>query len=306
MHASLAAPARPPAPAAARRHRVGLVIGSGGLKCVAALGLWRVLEREGIPVDVAVGCSGGAIYAAGYALGEDLREAEARSRWMWRDLFGRLHARSVARALAPGLLGFDEQLGLVDDRRIGRALESIFGDRTFADARIPLFVAATDWQRGDKVVLSQGRLVDAVRASIALPLLLRAWPVDGRLLVDGGASNPLPVDVAILEGCDVIVAMGFENTVPARVDTLRAAIARTTTITSNHLLRATFAFYNLAHHAELIPVVPAFDAPVALTDTHLVPDLIRLGERAAEEQLPYLLRVLASAPDGRAGAGAGT
>ena len=283
------------------RPRVGLVIGSGGLKCVAALGLWRVLEREGIPIDVAVGCSGGAIYAAGYALGEDLRAAEERSLHLWRDLFSRFHVRSVLRALVPSVFGFDERLGLVDDRRIGAALESIFGERTFADARIPLHVAATDWQRGDKVVLSRGRLVDAVRASIALPLLLRAWPVDGRLLVDGGASNPLPVDVAILEGCDVIVAMGFESHVPTRVDSLRAALARTTTISSNHLLRATFAFYNLAHHAELIPVVPAFDAPVALADAHLVPDLIRLGERAAEAQLPYLLRLLASPPGDRAG-----
>lgn len=295
MTAAEARPPTPPAPAASR-HRVGLVIGSGGLKCVAALGLWRVLEREGIPVDVAVGCSGGAIYAAGYALGEDLRAAEERSLYMWRDLFTRLHVRSVLRALVPSVGGFRERVGLVDDRRVWSVLESIFGDRTFADARIPLHVAATDWQRGDKVVLSRGRLVDAVRASIALPLLLRAWPVEGRLLVDGGASNPLPIDVAILEGCDVILAMGFESHVPARVDSLRAAIARTTTITSNHLMRATFAFYNLAHHAELIPVLPAFDAPVALADAHLVPDLIRLGERAAEAQLPYLLRVLAAAP----------
>ena len=297
-------PAPPAAPRAAHAtgHRVGLVIGSGGLKCAAALGLWRVLEREGIPVDVAVGCSGGAIYAAGFALGEDRRSAEERSLYMWNDLFTRLHVRSLLGALAPRLFGFGDRVGLVDDRRVWRVMEEAYGERTFADARIPLHVAATDWRTGEKVVLSSGRVADAVRASIALPLLLRAWEIDGRLLVDGGASNPLPIDVAILDGCDVIVAMGFENHVRPHVDSLRAALGRTTTIASNHLLKATFAFYNLAHHAELIPVVPSIGRPVALTDTHLIPELIRLGEQAAEEQLPYLLRLLA-APAARPGAG---
>jgi NTE family protein len=281
-----------PAPTDATRPRGGRVIGSGGLKCVAALGLWRVLERERIPVDVAVGCSGGSIYAAAIALGHDRQLSEERTLHMWNDLFTRLHVRSVLRALAPGLLGFGDRLGLVDDRRVWRAMDSAYGERTFADTRIPLHVAATDWQTGEKVVLTEGRVADAVRASIALPLLLRAWPVNGRLLVDGGASNPLPIDVAILEGCDVIIAMGFENYVRPRVDSLRAAIGRATTIASNHLLKATFAFYNLAHHAELIPVLPAFGRPVAFGDTHLIPELITLGERAAEEQLPYLLRLL--------------
>ena len=100
------------------RPRVGLVIGSGGLKCVAALGLWRVLEREGIPVDVAVGCSGGSIYAAAFALGDDRQDAAERSLYMWNDLFTRLHVRSVLRALAPGFFGFGERLGIVDDRRV--------------------------------------------------------------------------------------------------------------------------------------------------------------------------------------------
>ena len=284
--------------AAPRRPRVGLVIGSGGLKCVAALGLWRVLEREGIPVDVAVGCSGGSIYASAYALGDDRAEAEARTLVLWQDLFRRLHLRSVVRALVPGVFGFGERVGLVDDRRVWDVMRTLYGDRTVADARIPLYVAATDWRTGEKVVLDDGPVADAVRASIALPLLLRPWPVDGRLLVDGGASNPLPIDVAIREGSDIILAMGFENTPAPELTTLRAAISRTTTIASNQLLRATFAFYNLAHHAELIPVIPAFDRPVALGDTHLIPYLIERGEQAAEEQLPYLRRLLAAQAGG--------
>ncbi|HEX3157559.1 MAG TPA: patatin-like phospholipase family protein [Gemmatimonadaceae bacterium] len=278
-----------------RRPRVGLVLGSGGIKCAAAVGLWKVLEREGIAVDVAVGCSGGSVYAAGMALGEDVASVEARTQYMWKDLFSRLHYRSVLRVMLPRVFGFSESVGLLDDRRIWRVMQSAFGDRTFADARLPLFLAATDLRSGEKVVLSEGRLADAVRASISLPILLRPWPVGGRLLVDGGASNPLPIDVAIREGCDVIIAMGFESAVSDQLPSMLRVARQTMAIATNHLLWSTFAFHSAAHHAELVPIIPIFDRRIALGDTSLIPYLIEQGERAAEAELPYLRRLLAGA-----------
>jgi len=277
-----------------RRSRIGLVIGSGGIKCAMAIGLLKVLVHEGIPIDVAVGCSGGAIYAGLYALGDNVRDMEARSLVVWRDLFTKLHYRSLARAIAPAFFGYHEQVGLVDDRRVWRVLESQFGMRTFADCRIPFFVAATDYRTGEKVTLSEGRVIDAVRASIAIPLLLRAWPVQDRLLVDGGASNPLPIDIAIMEGCDIILAMGFESHMTADVGSFTQAVGRTSTIITNHLLRATFAFYSAAHHAEVLPIVPLLDRDVGITEWEQIPYLIEQGEKAAYEQIPYLRRLLAS------------
>lgn len=279
---------------AARRPRIGLVIGSGGIKCTAAVGLLKVLHREGIPVDIAVGCSGGALYTAYHALGYDMDELEARTMEHWKNLFTKLHYRSLVRAVAPMLLGYHERVGLIDDRRVWDVLSKQFGEHTFADARIPLFIAATDFRTGEKVVINQGRISDATRASIAIPLLLRAWHVDGRLCVDGGASNPLPIDIAIREGCDIILAMGFESLMNAEVSSLVNAIGRASTIVTNHLLRATFSFYSVAHHAEVLPIMPMFDRDIGLTETEHIPYLIAAGERAAEEQLPYLRRLLAS------------
>jgi NTE family protein len=281
----------PPADAP-RRPRVALVLGSGGVKCAAAVGVWKVLAREGITVDVVVGCSGGSIYAAAYALGRDVAEVEEKTLTMWRDLFRRLHVRSLLRVAFPRLFGFSGRVGLLDDRRVQEVVWAQFGGRTFDEARLPLHIATTDHDTGEKVVLSSGSIPDAVRASIAFPLLLRPWEVDGRLLVDGGASNPLPVDVAIREGCDVILALGFENHLGGPVGSLAGAIGRVTTIVTNHLLRSTFAFYSLAHHAEVIPMMPTFDGRIGLTDADRIPDVIAAGERAAEEQLPYLRRVL--------------
>ncbi len=277
-----------------RRARIGLVIGSGGIKCTAAAGLLKVLQREGIPIDVAVGCSGGAIYAALLALGDDAAVIEERTLTLWEDLFTRLHYRSLLRALAPMFLGYHERIGMVDDRRVWDVMMALFGERTFGDTNLPLLVAATDFSNGDKVVLREGRIADAVRASIAIPMLLRAWKVNGQLLVDGGASNPLPIDIAIREGCDIILAMGFESQMNAEVRSLVNAIGRTSTIVTNHLLRSTFAFYSVAHHAEVLPIMPAFDRRIGLTETKHIPYLIAQGERAAEEQMPYLRRLLAA------------
>lgn len=280
--------------AQARRPRIGLVIGSGGIKCTAAIGLWKVLQREGIPIDVAVGCSGGAVYASCLALGDDVYECERLTLEVWPALFSRLHYRSLFRALAPMFLGYHERVGLVDDRSVWDTMTMMFRDRTFDQARMPLYLAATDFRTGEKVILDHGRVADAVRASIAIPLLLRPWQVEDRLLVDGGASNPLPVDIAIREGCDIILAMGFESQMKADVTSFVNAVGRTSTIVTNHLLRSTFAFYSAVHHAEVLPVMPAFDRHIGLTETQHIPYLIEQGERAAMEQLPYLRRLLAA------------
>jgi len=278
-----------------RRGRVALVLGSGGVKCTAAVGLWKVLARESIPIDVAVGCSGGSIYAAAYALGEDVAAAEARTLTMWSDLFTRRASGALLRVLFPRLLGYSDRVGLIDDRRLHEVLWELFGGRGFAETRIPLHIAATDYATGEKVVLRTGDIADAVRASVSLPLLLPPWRVGGRLLVDGGASDPLPVDVGIREGCDIILAMGFESPVGDAIASFAGAVRRTSAIVTNHLLRSTFAFYSAAHHAEIIPMIPSFDRDVALTDTSRIPHIIDEGERIAEEQLPYLRKVLAAA-----------
>lgn len=290
-------PASPGAAAATRRRpRLALVVGSGGMKCVAAVGMWKVLQREGIHPDLVVGCSGGALYAASMALGMDALQAERHSHRMWDGLFKRVHYRSLLRSLLPRRFGFSERIGLVDDRGVAANLRELFGDATFADTRIPLHIAATDLHTGEKVGLGAGSIADAVRASIAMPLVLRPWPVAGRLLVDGGASDPLPISLAIREGADIILAMGFESPPLDRMGSLLGVASQSLSTTINHLLRSTYAFYSAVHHAEIVPIMPTFDRPVGVGDTHLIPYIIEQGERATLEALPYLRQLdLASA-----------
>ncbi|HZT09910.1 MAG TPA: patatin-like phospholipase family protein, partial [Actinomycetota bacterium] len=88
-----------------RPPRVGVVIGSGSIKCASALGLLRVLQRERIAVDLAVGCSAGGLYASALALGWDLEETERRSHDMWQGLFAKVRYGAIVKLLVSGLFG---------------------------------------------------------------------------------------------------------------------------------------------------------------------------------------------------------
>lgn len=275
--------------------QVALVIGAGSIKCAAALGLQKVLIREGIHIDRVVGCSAGSLYAALIALGYAAQTAEQVTLGLWtQDLTQQRRYRALLRALLPRVFGFDERFGMLDDTLILKRFRQAYGDRAFADARIPLYIVATDFRTGEKVVLSEGRVVDAIRASIAIPFIFEPWQVGDRLLIDGFMSDPLPVDVAIKEGARVIIAVGFESPYQARVNSAARFAFQVTTIMSNNLLNANYAFHNLAHHAEIIPVIPTFNQRIKAFDTSKLPYIIEEGERAMEAQMPYLHRLMAA------------
>jgi NTE family protein len=277
--------------------RVALVIGAGSVKCAAALGLWKVLARERIDIDMVVGCSGGSMYAASMALGRTPEECEELTRRLWTPAVTRRHdLRGMLGAFLPRLFGFDGSFRMIHDGPLMAALEPPFGGRTFQEATIPLHIVATDLMNGERVVLSEGSVLDAVRASIAIPYVWRPWEVNGRVLLDGCLSDPLPVDVAMREGAHVILAMGFESPYPRRIRSATRYAFQVNSIYTNNLLRANYAFHNLAHHAEIIPILPDFDGNVGLFDTERFPHVIEMGERAMEAQLDYVQRLLEGAP----------
>lgn len=274
--------------------RVALVVGSGSVKCAAALGLMKVLERENIKLDMVVGCSGGAIYASLIALGWSVDRAVDATLRMWtREVTAKRNRRAILQIAIPWLFKFDETFGLIDDRMIQRRLKEGFAGATFAQTNIPLYLTATDLYNGEQVVLSEGSIADAVRASIAIPYIFPPYNVNGRFLIDGFQSDPLPIGVAIKEGADIIIAMGFESPYQDQVSSLMRYNFQMSSITSNNLLKTNFAFHNLAHHSEIISILPEFQHRIKLFDTDKLPYVIEEGERAAEKQLPYIKGLLA-------------
>ena len=273
--------------------RVALVIGSGSVKCAAALGLMKVFERANIDVNLVVGCSGGAIYAALIALGWSVDKAVETTLRMWtRDVTDKRSKKAILQLVFPRLFKFDESFGLIDDSLLNRRLRSGYQGATFAQTRIPLFVTATDLYNGEQVVMSEGSVAEAVRASISIPYIFPPHKIDDRFLIDGYQSDPLPIGVAIKEGADIIIALGFESPYQERITSLMRYNFQVSSVTSNNLLRTNFSFHNLAHHSEIIPILPEFKHRIKLFDTDKLPYVIEEGERAAEHQLPYIQRLL--------------
>lgn len=286
-----------PSPAAAakpRRPAVTLVIGSGSVKCAAGLGVAKVLLEAGIQIERVVGCSAGALFGSMVAMNLPMDQAIHDVKTLWtKELTGSKNRMAWLRILAPKVFGFDVgTFGLRDDRRIQRLLQHYYGDRRLEELPIPFHVTATDLMTGDQVELSQGRIADAVRASIAIPFAFAPVQMNGQLLVDGYLSDPLPTSVAIRAGAETIVAVGFESPMQTHIASPARFAFQMMAVMSNNLLKARHAFHSAAHHAELITIVPTFQQRIRLFDTAKIGDIVQAGAQATEEHLPYLRQVL--------------
>jgi NTE family protein len=212
--------------------RVALVLSGGGARGAAHLGVIQVLEEEGVPIDLVVGTSMGAIVGALYAAGNpvDMIEADFRSRdWLaqFTDAVDRqqLPYRRKAedgRFIQSLEMGVSSE-GFLLPRAVlgGRSLDftlrrmlSPVGDvHDFDQLPIPFRAVATDLADGSVVVLGEGDLVSAVRASSAFPGGVAPVTIDDRTLVDGGLASNLPVEVARALGADIIIAVNIGSTV---------------------------------------------------------------------------------------------
>lgn len=274
--------------------RVALVVGSGSVKCAAALGMWKVLARENIQIDMFVGCSGGSLYVACMALGYSYEEAVNYTKNLWNEtVTEKKNWRAIASTILPRLFNFDERFSMFSDKPLLTNLQAAYGDKTFADTVTPLYINATDFHTGEQVVLHEGKIVDAIRASISLPFIWPAYKVNGRYLIDGAVADPMPVDVAIKEGAEIILAMGFQNPLPSKVKSISRYAFQVNGLLMNSLYQANFAFHSSVHHAEIIPIFPEFDRPIRLFDTDQFSYVIEQGEKEMEAQIPYIQRLLA-------------
>jgi NTE family protein len=210
----------------AARPRVGLVLSGGGARGGAHVGVLKVLEAERIPIDAIAGTSMGAVvgglYASGLSAGEIATLIESRE---WREAFrepaprDRLSFRRKAEdqnflvKFPVGLNAGSFRLpkSLISGQRINQVLRKAtlpVGTVTDFDAlHTPFRAMATDLESGEAVELKQGDLVTALRASLAAPGVFEPVEVEGKLLVDGGLANNLPVDVARAMGVDILIVV---------------------------------------------------------------------------------------------------
>ena len=281
------------------RKRVAVVIGAGSVKCAAAIGLAHVLARENIAIDLLVGCSAGSIFTALTAIGHNSEVAADMASRLWtHDLTSGRDHRALLSALMPRMFGFNEHFGLRRDNQVMGRLRDAFGEARLEEMRVPLRLTATDFHSGEQVVFGEGSLINAIRASISIPFIFKPWDIDGRLCVDGFVSDPLPVNVAISEGADIVIAMGFESPRQEQVHSPIRFAFQLSSIMTNNLMRSRYAMHHLARYSEVIPVIPHFKEHIKLFDAAKIPYIVEEGARATEAILPRLREMLAAPPEG--------
>lgn len=209
------------------RPRVGLVLGGGGARGAAHVGVLEVLEKLHVPVDCVAGTSMGALVSGAFAAG--LSPAQMRDQLGqadWNDMFQdnpdyteiNLRNKAIARRFLPGtetgvsVKGVAYQGGVVSGQKIklffNRLVNSDLGERSIESLPLPLSIIATDIGNGDKVVYRDGSLTQAMRASMSVPGLMAPVDYRGRKLVDGGLVDNLPVEEARdLCQADVVIAV---------------------------------------------------------------------------------------------------
>lgn len=272
------------------RPRVALVLGSGGVRSIAALGIAEVLAGEGIRPDLIVGCSSGALIGATLALGLSSQEALHTATSLWSAELTQQHRwRSYPQLLAPRWFGFDAGFALRDDRRIEQRIRSAFGSRQLEDLPTPLRVVATEAGTGERVVLRTGELATALRASIALPLIFPSVEVGGRRLVDGVMSDPLPVAVA--SDAAVVLTLGFKGAMPLRVNRATRLVAQASTALINNLQQARIDAARGAGQ-RMFGIELGLERHVGLWETRAMPYLFEAGRRAALRQLAQITALL--------------
>lgn len=181
--------------------RLALVLGGGGAKGIAHVGVLSEFEKVGIPIDLIVGCSAGSIVGALYA-----------------DCPNACYIKQVLKPLRTwDILDINiwyGRYGLVQGGALRCFLKRNLSCRCFEDLQIPLFIVATDLITGKLVCMSSGPIIPAVHASSAVPFVFSPVYFYKRWLVDGGVADPVPVQTAKKAGADIVVAVDLSNLLP--------------------------------------------------------------------------------------------
>ena len=215
-----------------RKLRFGLALGGGGARGLAHIGVLKVLEEEGISVDVIAGTSSGALIGALYACGYtassiekkgieflDSREYKRARLEFLQDEIGGEGSTRIKKIVsyAKWKLIYNlslVKLALVSEKRIEAIVNSLLPDRNIEDLEIPFGCVSTDLTSNGELCFTRGPLRQAVRASVTIPGLFPPLKWKGRRLVDGGAVNLVPVEVAFRLGADLVVGVDVQGPFP--------------------------------------------------------------------------------------------
>ncbi|MFN7709789.1 MAG: patatin-like phospholipase family protein [Holosporales bacterium] len=252
---------------------VALVLGGGGAKGLAHVGVIEVLKKEGIEPDLIVGCSAGAIVGALYADQPQVPRL--------KDLLLEMKRENLLKMSLASL-----PFGLSDGGELRAFLNEHLKAKRFEDLKIRLAVVATGLDSGDLVTFATGPIEPAVRASAAFPGVFSPVEIQARPFVDGGVANPVPVEVARTLGAQFVIAVDLSSSLTDNIPNhLLGVMKRSLEISYLHQSRMAHA------QADVVIKIPTKD--VGTFDDTANGYLYELGRTTAYRMLPILRRKLA-------------
>ncbi len=255
------------------KRKIGLALGAGSARGLAHIGVLKVLVREHIPIDVIAGTSAGAIIGSMFAAGKTPDEIES--------IMHRMISKRYSYFADPAI----PRTGLIRGKKIKDALKTIYGDLKFSDLRLPFACVSTDINTGESVTINEGLVVDAVRASFTMPVIMTAFKYKGRYLVDGALVNPVPVNVIKNMGANLVIAVNVSSDGLTRTESDKSP-----------------SIFRVAMHALHISTSQALRPSLSGAEVIIEPNLARLGHfefsrldeyinigiRATEEAIPEI------------------
>ena len=252
--------------------KVGLALGSGGLRGLAHVGVLRILEQERIPVSYLAGCSIGSLVGALYSSGHDANTiyklATHLKRRHWLDF------------VVP-------RMGVIAGERVLETTQLLTQRKQFKDLRIPLSIIATNLRTGQEVVFNDGDVAAAVRASISVPGVFVPFQLGDDLYVDGAVTNPTPIDTVRKMGADVVIAVDLAlKGVPSPIANLLDVMIQSIDIMEKQMFN---------HRQDLCDILiqPAV-GHISPSSFDSIDECVALGEKAALDMMPQIKECLQS------------
>ncbi|MBA7483763.1 hypothetical protein ES707_19280 [subsurface metagenome] len=240
--------------------KVGLALGGGGARGLAHIGVLKVLERENIPIDLITGTSMGAIIGGVYALKKDIPAVEkiaqkyskisefnidfsfSEKERKDKPFFLKKMSDFLKKAY---ILNLELRRKYINDGEgIKKIIKDLVGDKTFTDTKIPFAAVAADLVKGEKVILDQGKLFDALLASASIPGMFPPVILGKKILVDGGIVDVVPIEAAQSLGANFVIAVNMSQALKKRVEFNSAVeiFFRSDSITSAELRKLQLSF----------------------------------------------------------------
>ena len=202
--------------------KIGLALGGGAAKGYAHIGILKVLEKEGIPIDMIAGTSIGSVVGALYASGISISVIEKLAYNIQRDLWIDL--------VIP-------RRGFIEGKRVEEMMKLLTKNKSFDELEIPLAITATDLIEGEEYIFNKGNVAKAVRASISIPGIFNPVIEGKKVLVDGGVLNNVPVDVVKQMGADYVIAVDLSSKVSVKVRSIYDILNRTFEVMGREILK---------------------------------------------------------------------